>query len=44
MSDKMEDHNKHWHEKDDLNAARGIFGWPLIGSIVFIVVIIVLFL
>lgn len=28
MSEKSEEYNKHW--EDDLHAARGIFGYPLI--------------
>lgn len=34
---KIEDHEQHWN--DDLNAARGVFGWPLIISWVLIALI-----
>lgn len=28
MSEKQEEFHEHW--EDDLKAARGVFGWPLI--------------
>ncbi len=35
---KIEEHEHHW--KDDLGAARGVFGWPLIiGGILTVLII-----
>lgn len=31
---KIEDSEQHWN--DDLKTARGIFGWPLVGSIILV--------
>ncbi len=35
MINKIEKYDEHWHEEDDLGAARGMFGWPLIVGCIF---------
>lgn len=37
---KIEDHEEHWDEEDDLRAARGIFGLPLMISSVIVVLVV----
>lgn len=37
MIDKeQEEYNKHWYEEDDLKAARGMFGLPLMVGLVIV--------